>query len=154
MECKCQECHFDIKTYTGTNSFKKNRSKAGVIIYDPATNSVLLVQSRGNLWGFPKGSMEEGEIPMETALREVREETGISLVEDDLGISHNINKNVTYYVTVMQRSNILVQETVGNDANSIAWLSIECLQDLISQKKMRLNSHARILGKKIFHITS
>jgi ADP-ribose pyrophosphatase YjhB (NUDIX family) len=98
--------------------------------------------------------MEEGEIPMETALREVREETGISLAEDDLGISHNINKNVTYYVTVMRRSNILVQETVGNDANSIAWISIECLQDLISQKKMRLNSHARILGKKIFRILS
>jgi len=98
--------------------------------------------------------MEEGEIPMETALREVREETGILLEEEDLGISHNISKNVTYYVTVMRRSNILVQETDGNDANSIAWLSIECLQDLISQKKMRLNSHARILGKKIFHITS
>jgi len=154
MECKCKECYFDITSYIGTKSFKKNRSKAGVIIHDPDTDSLLIVQSRGNLWGFPKGSMEEGESSVDTALREVKEETGISLVESDLGISHNISKNITYYVSIMSRKSIKVQEIDGNDVNSIAWLNINCLQELILTKKIKLNSHARILSKKIFNISS
>src|SRR5690554_2298984 len=32
-------------------------------------------------WEFPKGGVEEGEREIETALRELREETGVSAVE-------------------------------------------------------------------------
>ena len=32
-------------------------------------------------WDFPKGHMEEGETEVETALRELKEETGISNIE-------------------------------------------------------------------------
>jgi 8-oxo-dGTP pyrophosphatase MutT (NUDIX family) len=44
-----------------------------------ATLSVFLVRhSHGKHWGFPKGHVEEGETPQETALRELGEETGIT----------------------------------------------------------------------------
>jgi 8-oxo-dGTP pyrophosphatase MutT (NUDIX family) len=55
---------------------------AGVtIIYN---NKILLVHPTGASWqrgtcGIPKGGMETGENPMEAALRELREETGIQL---------------------------------------------------------------------------
>lgn len=40
--------------------------------------SVLLVQHNpGSWWGFPKGHMEPGEGPKETAERELQEETGL-----------------------------------------------------------------------------
>lgn len=51
----------------------------GVILVgtDSSGDSVLLVRHPHGHWGFPKGRAEEGEIPEETALRELAEETGI-----------------------------------------------------------------------------
>lgn len=43
---------------------------------------VLLVQCGPNHWGFPKGKMDEGESEEETALREIKEETGIEVALD------------------------------------------------------------------------
>ena len=36
----------------------------------------LLIRSQSGFWGFPKGHMEPGETEEETAMREVKEETG------------------------------------------------------------------------------
>ena len=42
----------------------------------------LLVNSRKNgLWGFPKGHVEKGESELETATREIFEETGINKIK-------------------------------------------------------------------------
>lgn len=52
-----------------------------VIRKRPAQREILLIQSRqGGHWSFPKGHMEPGETELDTARREVREETGL-LVE-------------------------------------------------------------------------
>ncbi len=39
----------------------------------------LLIQNRNGIYGFPKGHVEGNETEIETALREVREETGLSV---------------------------------------------------------------------------
>lgn len=150
--CNCGECFFDIKTYTGSNKFKKNRSKAGVVVTDKSENFIILVQSRGNLWGFPKGSIEENEETIDAAVREVFEETGILLSKSKLNTVHHINRNVTYFQTQIDKVQVRVQETLGNDVNSIGWVNINCLQVLLDQNKIRLNSHAKCLCKKIFGI--
>jgi len=48
---------------------------------------VCLINPTGRrVWGLPKGGVEPGETPAETAVREVAEETGISgVVERELG---------------------------------------------------------------------
>ncbi len=38
---------------------------------------VLLIKNPSEVWTFPKGIVEEGERPEETAVREVLEETGV-----------------------------------------------------------------------------
>ena len=43
---------------------------------------ILLVKHKnGHYWGFPKGKAESGEVPHETAKRELREETGLEIKE-------------------------------------------------------------------------
>lgn len=58
-------------------------SAGGVVVRDVGHGPEVLLASRrtrkGDLvWGLPKGLVERGEDPSETAVREVREETGYS----------------------------------------------------------------------------
>ena len=133
MNCKCGDCYFDIRSYNNINkTFYKNKYKAGVIVYDPSNKSLLLVQSRGNLWGCPKGSLEIGETKIDAALRELQEETGIKLSKDKLIKKHTVYSNATYYEVHLTQTIIKVQETEGNDVNAIIWIKLDCLNDLIS----------------------
>lgn len=62
---------------------------AVVIQREPDGDYVLMVTGYRGL-SFPKGHMEDGEEPCATAVREVKEETGID-IEVDTGISVTVN---------------------------------------------------------------
>lgn len=51
------------------------RSAGGVVVRD---GEVLLIAVSGGRWQLPKGRVERGETMEETAVREVREETGVA----------------------------------------------------------------------------
>lgn len=50
---------------------------AGGVVFGPG-GRVLLLRYRSGAWAFPKGHIEPGETPQETAVREVQEETGVT----------------------------------------------------------------------------
>ncbi len=54
---------------------------AGAIIFRNEKNGrlYLLLRSKGGTWGFAKGKVDQGESLQEAAIREVKEETGISI---------------------------------------------------------------------------
>jgi 8-oxo-dGTP pyrophosphatase MutT (NUDIX family) len=54
--------------------------KAGSFVYTSKKQKILLVQSRGQMWGPPKGSIQPNEEPLECAIREVKEETGLDII--------------------------------------------------------------------------
>lgn len=56
-------------------------SAGGVVVN--SRGEVLLVSERGGFWTFPKGHLQEGEGPYEAAVREIREETGLSALQFD-----------------------------------------------------------------------
>lgn len=58
-----------------------HETTAGGVIFrrDPTTKKIeiLLIQDAKDRWTIPKGHVEEGEEPKQTAEREIREETGL-----------------------------------------------------------------------------
>ena len=60
----------------------KKEVSAGIILFnDNESRKFLLLNYPSKHWDFVKGKMENGETSHETALRETKEETGISDVE-------------------------------------------------------------------------
>lgn len=61
---------------------KRNHSVGIILFYNfPRSRKYLLVKQYQGHWGFPKGHIEKGEKLIETAVRELKEETGIKKIE-------------------------------------------------------------------------
>lgn len=146
--CRKKCCKIHISKYSKPNYkyiYKKENKKAGVFIYDPDKKKILIVQSRGNLWGAPKGSLNTGETEKQCAIRELKEETGILLDRKLLERYIVIRNKATYYYIELPETDVSVQNHIEhNDANAISWINIDCLLELIIQKKIILNSHCKI----------
>ena len=70
-------------------------------IYDPKSTKILLVQSNGNMWGIPKGTIKDNETSICCALREVHEETGLVLDIKDISNSTILYNNCKYFYTAL-----------------------------------------------------
>lgn len=70
---------------------------AAVIVHDKATNRVVLLQRSENakfaqgMWDLPVGKSEPGEPITETAVRELFEETGLTVKPESLKVAHIIH---------------------------------------------------------------
>lgn len=149
--CRDGCCPVKIKTYRPTpRYFNRNYRKAGVFIYDPQKDRVLLVQSRGHLWGPPKGTLNIGEQERHCAVREVKEETGLDISSDDFTKAVKISNRAIYYYLEMDTCDIEVQEGMeDNDANGITWIKMDCLENAISDGNIVLNHYTKIVFHKL-----
>ena len=155
----CQElcCNYKIIPYTKKQYYQQNKypeikiRKAGIFIYDSSSKKILLVQSRGQLWGSPKGSIKENEETIDCAVREVKEETGLEIEQKELSDFIIINGKIQYYFLKMNETDVNVQKHIeDNDANGIGWFNVECLYNLVDNGTININQHCRILVKKVF----
>jgi 8-oxo-dGTP pyrophosphatase MutT (NUDIX family) len=70
---------------------------AAVIVHDKATNRVVLLQRSQNakfaqgMWDLPVGKNEPGEPITETGVRELYEETGLTVKPESLKVAHFIH---------------------------------------------------------------
>ena len=75
----------------------------GAIIFNE--DKVLVVKQTSGFYGFPKGHVEIGETEKETAIREVKEETGldIKIISDkrytqSYIVKENVHKDVVFFI--------------------------------------------------------
>jgi len=112
----------------------------GAIVYRIATKGelqILLIRHRnGGHWSFPKGHMEFGESEFETAHREIREETGLSVTLQDgfrqsvvYSPKPNTQKEVIYFLGEAQSAETVLQEEEVSEA---VWVNISEAENLVT----------------------
>lgn len=110
------------------------RKSVGLIVFSRAggKREYLLLHYESGHWDFSKGGVEKGESEAETALRELREETGISKVKVISGFRESIHyffreknelvsKDVVFLLAESEKREVVISsEHVGFE-----WLSFE-----------------------------
>ncbi len=86
------------------------KTSCGVLIVNEF-NEIFVGHSTGNkFFDIPKGMLDEGEIPIDCAIRECQEETSIILTKEelkDLGLfKYNKEKNLHLFFTEVMKSSI------------------------------------------------
>ena len=100
----------------------------GAVVYTAVDGEIkyLLVQMMGGHYAFPKGHVESGESESETALREIKEETGLD-VSLDTAFRRSVvyspyadcEKEVVYFVAAAKGGDVVCQET---EIRNAVWL--------------------------------
>ena len=114
------------------------KSCGGIIFFKTRQNvKILLVKNNnGRYWSFPKGHIEEGETEQETAIREIKEETGldVTLVNHFREISEycpfgKIRKRVVFFLAQAFTDNVKIQE---EEIDSYIWVDLQQARKLCS----------------------
>ena len=119
-------------------------SAGGLVLRRMASGGleVLLIQhSAHGGWGFPKGWIEEGETPPQTAVREVQEESGvIAEIIADLPYTRyfyvnrqrqKVAKTVTWYLMRYVGEG---NQTHAHEVSAVEWLPLEGVHARLTYK--------------------
>ena len=130
----------------------RTETSAGIVLFRNISNEnefLLLNYPQGH-WDFIKGKMEKNETPRETALRETKEETGISdikfidgfeeSVEYDFRFNNeNIHKKVIFFLA---KTETLQAVSLSHEHNDYLWLAYND-----AQKKTTYGNAKNVLSK-------
>lgn len=118
---------------------KQEKSCGCIVINDK--NKVLLVHSNKGHWGFPKGHMEEGETEIQTAKREVREETNIDVeviekyrYTQKYNVNEDIVKEVVLFLGKSLEDN---QKPQLEEVSEVKWFEFEEAVNIITYDNSR-----------------
>lgn len=126
------------------------RISCGVIpAYRNPNNEILflLVQGHGDYWGFPKGHKEKKETHLETATRELKEETGITCESyiDEIMFTEryripkkkgsDIIKKVLYFIGMVSDTKVVRQTTELKDHG---WFTYSEARERLTRERFRI----------------
>ena len=117
----------------------------GAVVFCRAEGVIryALVREADGRYSLPKGHMEPGETPRQTALREVLEETGLAVrlidgfcEEESYAMREKpgVGKRVTYYLAQADHAQLLPRE---RDVTKAAWYALEDATALLGHESVR-----------------
>ena len=119
-----------------------DETSAGGLVVDPDRRHAVLIgrlDRHGKLlWSLPKGHIEDGETIEQTAMREVREETGISArVLESLGtidywfvaVRRRVHKTVHHFLLEAVGGELSDEDV---EVTEVAWVPIAELEDRLA----------------------
>lgn len=123
-------------------------SAGGLIFDDQNRVAIIARHSRsGHLeWCLPKGHIEKGETPQQTAVREVHEETGIlgevidSIATIDYwftGTTQRVHKLVHHFALKQTGGELTVEGDPDHEAEDAIWVRFEDLDGVLSYPNER-----------------
>ena len=105
----------------------KYEKSCGAVIFDG--DKILVLQQAEGHWGFPKGHVENNETEIETAIREIKEETNLDIeINEKFRYSEKyfptkgIEKEVVYFIAKKVGGIIKPQE---EEVQKIEWYNFE-----------------------------
>ena len=109
-----------------------HEKSCGAIVYRKfhGNTEILLIRHiKSGYWSFPKGRIEEGETEAQTAIREIKEETGLDVFVDTgfretvtFSPRRDATKTVVYFVAKAKNGDVLPQEGEISDTK---WVEID-----------------------------
>lgn len=127
----------------------------GAVVIRKKDNKIetLVIQMLGGHWSFPKGHVENNETEIETALREIKEETNLDVVVDTrfreittYSPKPGVLKDVIYFVAISKNGDFTIQET---ELKSAKWMDIHKALEQVTYEDDK-----KILKKAIRYIES
>ena len=136
----------------------RKEKSCGALVYRTKNDEIelLLLKHRfGGHWSFPKGHVEEGETEVETALREVHEETGLTIqLEEGFRQSveyyprPNIRKQVVYFLGYADDDRTKRQE---EEISEIRWVPLKnAHREVTFRNDKNLINHAKKFLRRKF----
>lgn len=123
---------------------KQKMLSAGVVILrNRPEGCQYLVLRSFHYWDFPKGRVEDGELPLTAACREVQEETALTELDFKWGYSfretppYGQGKVARYYVALANSDQVelLVNPELGRpEHEEFRWLDYEAARALLSPR--------------------
>jgi len=149
-------------------SASSKRLSCGVVIVNHERELLLCHVTGHGHWDLPKGGIDSGESPIDAALRETREETGLVLAPDeltDLGrFVYSERKDLHLFAARMQRFDVaglwceshFAEHWTGKrlpEMDAYGWFGFERAAALCTPKLARLLRESIQLGSLLQRLT-
>lgn len=129
----------------------------GAVVYKKKKDTIyyLLIKNRSKNIGFPKGHVEENENEIDTALREIFEETNINVNIDKhfrIAYNYNINffikKQAVYFLAQMINEDIKIPDNEILSYHFVSYTDAMALLTYPNEKKILKSANQYIKNKR------
>lgn len=120
--------------HTKIKNERNETVKAGCVVVNDRNEILLVSDKERKIWTFPKGHAEQGETLEQTALREVKEETGytVEIVRRRSDVAYTHGQTGEPIRVAMFEAKLIGEPEKSEEEIHSEWFPIEKVRDIIA----------------------